>query len=59
MSKRTATIRVDMDIDLDLEPARLYHYDEEKVRALFERLEFRSLLARLPGRDGDASNAQL
>ncbi|HWW09548.1 MAG TPA: 5'-3' exonuclease H3TH domain-containing protein, partial [Candidatus Acidoferrales bacterium] len=59
LSKRTATIRVDMDIDLDLEPARLYHYDEEKVRALFERLEFRSLLARLPGRDGDESNPQL
>ncbi len=53
LSKRTATIRVDMDIELDLEPARLFHYDEEKVRALFERLEFRSLLPRLPGRDGD------
>ncbi|MBV9100484.1 MAG: hypothetical protein JO198_05500, partial [Candidatus Dormibacteraeota bacterium] len=54
-SKRTATIRVDMEIDLDLEPARLYHYDEETVRALFERFEFRSLLTRLPGRDGDGA----
>jgi DNA polymerase-1 len=52
-SKRTATIRVDMDIELDLQPARLYHYDEAAVRELFDRLEFRSLLTRLPGRDGD------
>ena len=53
LSKRTATIRTDMDIELDLEPARLYHYDEGRVRELFERLEFRSLLVRLPGRDDD------
>src|SRR3984893_9124924 len=59
LSKRTATIRVDMDIELDLEHARLYHYDEQQVRALFERLEFRPLLARLPGREGDESNAQV
>jgi DNA polymerase-1 len=52
-SKRTATIRTDMDIVLDLTPARLYHYDESRVRELFDRLEFRSLLVRLPGRDGD------
>src|SRR5438128_9228671 len=52
-SKRTATIQVDMDIPLDLDPARLYRYDENSVRDLFDRLEFRSLLARLPGRDGD------
>jgi DNA polymerase-1 len=53
LSKRTATIEVDMDIALDLEPARLYHYDEQQVCDLFERLEFRSLLARLPGRSDE------
>ena len=53
-SKRTATIAIDMDIPLDLEPARLYRYDEERVRELFDRLEFRSLLTRLPGRADDA-----
>src|SRR5207253_3424933 len=37
----------------DLEPARLYHYDDARVRELFDRLEFRSLLTRLPGRDED------
>jgi DNA polymerase I len=52
-SKRTATIDVDMDIALDLDPARLYRYDETAVRELFDRLEFRSLLTRLPGRTSD------
>jgi DNA polymerase-1 len=51
LSKRTATICADMDIPLELEPARLYHYDENAVRELFDRLEFRSLLTRLPGRE--------
>ena len=50
LSKWTATIKVDLDIDLPLEDARLYHYDENEVRELFDRLEFRSLLPRLPGR---------
>ncbi|MGH7687942.1 MAG: DNA polymerase I [Candidatus Dormibacteria bacterium] len=53
LSKRTVTIEVDMDIPLELEPARLYHYDEQQVRDLFDRLEFRSLLPRLPGRAGE------
>ena len=57
LSKRTATIEVDMDIPLDLAPARLYHYDPETVRELFDRLEFRSLLARLPGQDGEQGTA--
>ena len=50
LSKWTATIVVDVDVHLPLEAARLYHYDETEVRELFDRLEFRSLLPRLPGR---------
>ncbi len=50
LSKWTATIKVDLDVDLPLEGARLFHYDESAVRELFDRLEFRSLLPRLPGR---------
>jgi DNA polymerase I len=50
LSKWTATIKVDLDIDLPLDDARLFHYDEAEVRELFDRLEFRSLLPRLPGR---------
>ncbi len=54
LSKWTATIVVDVDVDLPLEKARLFHYDETEVRELFDRLEFRSLLPRLPGRTPDA-----
>jgi DNA polymerase-1 len=54
LSKWTATIKVDVDIDLPLEHARLFQYDEGDVRELFDRLEFRSLLPRLPGRSVDA-----
>ncbi len=54
LSKWTATIVVDIDVHLPLEAARLFHYDETEVRELFDRLEFRSLLPRLPGRTPDA-----
>ncbi len=54
LSKWTATIVIDVDVHLPLEAARLYHYDETEVRELFDRLEFRSLLPRLPGRTPDA-----
>src|SRR5215469_2363234 len=35
-SKSIATIATDMDIELDLAPARLYHYDEQQVTNLFD-----------------------
>ncbi|HEY6468349.1 MAG TPA: DNA polymerase I [Candidatus Dormibacteraeota bacterium] len=54
LSKWTATIVIDVDVDLPLGAARLYHYDDTEVRELFDRLEFRSLLPRLPGRTPDA-----
>lgn len=47
LSKRMATIERGLDVPLDLEGARLGGYDEEAVRQLFDRLEFRSLLPRL------------
>jgi DNA polymerase I len=50
LSKWTATIITDLDIDLPLDAARLYQYDENAVREVFDRFEFRSLLTRLPGR---------
>jgi DNA polymerase I len=53
LSKWTATIVTDVDVDLPLDEARLFHYDETAVRELFDRLEFRSLLPRLPGRTAD------
>src|ERR1022692_1150486 len=57
LSKWTAAIKVDVDVELPLEGARLFHYDEAAVRELFDRLEFRSLLPRLPGRAVDDGSA--
>ena len=48
LSKQLATIQLDMDIALDLEGSRLGPHDDETVRAVFDRLEFRSLLGRIP-----------
>ena len=48
LSKQLATIRCDVAVDLDLAHARLGGYDDAVVRETFDRLEFRSLLARLP-----------
>ena len=53
LSKWTATIVTDLDVNLPLDAARLFHYDESEVREVFDRHEFRSLLTRLPGRSVD------
>jgi DNA polymerase-1 len=48
LSKRMATIVVDLDVPLDIDSARYLSYDRERVINLFEELEFRSLVPRLP-----------
>jgi DNA polymerase-1 len=70
VSKRMATIVCDLDVPLDVESARYRAYDRGRVIALFDELEFRSLVPRLPqagagagdggrpvGGDGDAPPA--
>lgn len=51
-SKYLATIRIDVPIQLDLEKCRAHDYDYEKVKKLFEELEFYSLLKRLCKENG-------
>ncbi|MBJ7610347.1 MAG: DNA polymerase I [Candidatus Dormibacteraeota bacterium] len=48
LSKQLATIDMGMQIALDLDASRLGPPDDEAVRAVFDRLEFRSLLGRIP-----------
>ena len=48
LGKRLVTIRRDAPVELDLERARWLRYDPEKVRSVFDELEFRQLLSRLP-----------
>ena len=52
MSKDLATIRHDAPVELDLEASRVDDFDPDNVRAIFEELEFRSLMNRIPYPDG-------
>jgi DNA polymerase-1 len=45
------TIVRDVPVELDLEHARWTRYDYDKVRTVFDRLEFRQLLSRFPPPD--------
>jgi len=47
-SKELGTIICDMPIDLEWERCELIYYDREKIERLFEELEFKSLIAKLP-----------
>lgn len=48
MSKKLATIETEIPIKLDLQACRIHSFDPEEVKKLFEELEFRSLIARIP-----------
>lgn len=48
LSKRLATIITNVPIKLNLKKCRLLDYDKDKVVKLFEELEFRTLISKLP-----------
>ncbi len=48
MSRELATIVCDAPVDLELESAKVGHYDRQHIHDLFRRLEFKSLLNKLP-----------
>jgi DNA polymerase I len=54
-SKRLATIHCDVPVELSLEQCRLSGYDRNAVIALFQELQFGSLLRKLPETDGSAA----
>jgi len=51
LGKRMVTIVRDVPVELDLERSRWTRYDYDRVRAVFDRLEFRQLLSRFPAPD--------
>ena len=51
LSRFLATIKTDVPITLDLEALKREAPDEEKIQALFEELEFRTLLKRVMGKE--------
>jgi DNA polymerase-1 len=57
LSKRMATIVDNLDVPLDIDSARYLSYDRGRVIELFEELEFRSLVPRLPQVAGAAGAA--
>ena len=52
--RQLVTVRADLPVELELEPARLGDYDRGEVLRLFREYEFRSLVERLPGMTGEA-----
>ena len=50
LSRFLATIKTDAPITLDLEALKREEPDEERIQALFEELEFRTLLKRVMGK---------
>jgi len=52
LSKQLVTIRTDLELDTDLEELRVSAPDNERLRALYVDLEFRTLLDRLDAADG-------
>lgn len=60
LSRRLATIELDVPIDFDLEACRARDYDRARVLDLFRELEFRSLLTRMgPEAEGPARQMTL
>ena len=49
MSKKLATLDLKAPIKLDLDKCVVHDFDREKVIKLFEELEFKSLITRIPG----------
>jgi DNA polymerase-1 len=49
LSLTLSRISRDVELDFDLRTAHIHDYDKQHVHELFHRLEFRSLLAKLPG----------
>jgi len=56
LSKDLATIKIDVPVDFDEEALRVEGIDEEKLRAIFSELEFRTLANRL-FKEGPAKKA--
>ena len=55
LSRFLATIKTDAPITLDLDALKREAPDEEKIQALFEELEFRTLIKRVLGKEPEAS----
>lgn len=53
LSRKLARIVTDVPIKLNLKACQVHDYDRGKATALFQRLEFRSLIKKLPGSENE------
>lgn len=58
LSQKLARIVTKAPVKLKLKDCKLKDYDQEKVIQLFQELEFRSLINRLPGQEEKASQSE-
>ena len=58
LSKKLATIVLDVPITLDIDACQTYDYDRQKATDFFENLGFRSMIGRLPAAGVDAKEAE-
>jgi len=58
LSQRLATIRTDVPIDWNSDETAIKPFDLETLRQLFQELEFKTILKRIPGMDGLSSTSQ-
>ncbi len=59
MSKSLATLDLEAPIKLDLKKCQVSDYEHGKAEKLFEELEFKSLIPRLPGVNGESSGSSV
>jgi DNA polymerase I len=52
-SKKLATIRTNVPVEIDLEKAKTHEFDRAKLVELFKELNFFSLVKRIPNRDAN------
>lgn len=59
LSKRLATIKLDVPITFDAEAYKISEIDRKKLKELFKDLEFRTLAAQILGEESQAKQANL
>jgi DNA polymerase-1 len=59
LSEELSTIKRDMKLDFDLKDAVIHEYDRKKVYDLFHKLEFRTLLSKLPAEKVTDENTEV
>jgi len=58
LSQKLATIIRNVSVKLNLKECQVHDYDHQKIERLFEELEFKSLIKKLPGQKKEEEKKQ-